>query len=108
MCRTTQADVVNLIRCSAGAIAVRRAGDGQRALVRSGLPLVRIEGGLGVHVIGDAIQTAPLMPKSGHMANQHGKVAAAAVVAMPPATRLMRPRCIRTPATALPRPTRQW
>ena len=36
----------------------------------------------GVHVIGDAIQTAPLMPKSGHMANQHGKVAAAAVVAM--------------------------
>ncbi|BCL85099.1 cytochrome c [Ralstonia solanacearum] len=36
----------------------------------------------GVHVIGDAIQTAPLMPKSGHMANQHGKVAAAAVVAL--------------------------
>jgi NADPH-dependent 2,4-dienoyl-CoA reductase/sulfur reductase-like enzyme len=35
----------------------------------------------GVHVIGDAIQIAPLMPKSGHMANQHGKVVAAAVVA---------------------------
>ena len=34
----------------------------------------------GVHVIGDAIQVAPLMPKSGHMANQHGKVVAAAVV----------------------------
>jgi NADPH-dependent 2,4-dienoyl-CoA reductase/sulfur reductase-like enzyme len=34
-----------------------------------------------VHVIGDAIQIAPLMPKSGHMANQHGKVVAAAVVA---------------------------
>ena len=36
----------------------------------------------GVHILGDAIQVAPLMPKSGHMANQHGKVAAAAIVAM--------------------------
>jgi NADPH-dependent 2,4-dienoyl-CoA reductase/sulfur reductase-like enzyme len=35
----------------------------------------------GIHVLGDSIQVAPLMPKSGHMANQHGKVAAAAVVA---------------------------
>lgn len=34
-----------------------------------------------VHVIGDAIQTAPLMPKSAHMANNHAKVVAAAVVA---------------------------
>jgi NADPH-dependent 2,4-dienoyl-CoA reductase/sulfur reductase-like enzyme len=34
-----------------------------------------------VHVIGDAIQVAPAMPKSGHMANAHAKVAAAAVVA---------------------------
>ena len=35
----------------------------------------------GIHVLGDAIQVAPLMPKSGHMANQHGKVAAAAALA---------------------------
>ena len=34
-----------------------------------------------IHVLGDAIQTAPLMPKSGHMANQHAKVAAAAIIA---------------------------
>ena len=34
-----------------------------------------------VFVIGDAIQVAPLMPKSGHMANNHAKVAAAAIVA---------------------------
>ncbi|URI08506.1 NAD(P)/FAD-dependent oxidoreductase [Aquincola tertiaricarbonis] len=34
-----------------------------------------------VHVLGDAIQAAPLMPKSGHMANNHAKVAAAAIVA---------------------------
>jgi len=35
-----------------------------------------------VHVLGDSIQTAPGMPKSGHMANQHGKVCAAAVVSL--------------------------
>ncbi|MEP6996067.1 MAG: NAD(P)/FAD-dependent oxidoreductase [Betaproteobacteria bacterium] len=35
-----------------------------------------------IHVLGDAIQTAPLMPKSGHMANQHGKVCAAAIIAL--------------------------
>jgi NADPH-dependent 2,4-dienoyl-CoA reductase/sulfur reductase-like enzyme len=34
-----------------------------------------------VHVLGDAIQLAPGMPKSGHMANNHAKVAAAAIVA---------------------------
>lgn len=35
-----------------------------------------------VHVLGDALQIAPLMPKSGHMANQHGKTCAAAVVSL--------------------------
>ena len=35
-----------------------------------------------VHVLGDAIQIAAGMPKSGHMANQHAKVCAAAVVAL--------------------------
>jgi NADH dehydrogenase FAD-containing subunit len=35
-----------------------------------------------VHVLGDSIQAAPQMPKSGHMANQHGKSCAAAVVAL--------------------------
>ncbi len=34
-----------------------------------------------VFVIGDSIQVAQLMPKSGHMANNHAKVAAAAIVA---------------------------
>jgi NADPH-dependent 2,4-dienoyl-CoA reductase/sulfur reductase-like enzyme len=33
-----------------------------------------------IHVVGDAIQLASLMPKSGHMANNHAKVAAAAIV----------------------------
>jgi NADPH-dependent 2,4-dienoyl-CoA reductase/sulfur reductase-like enzyme len=34
-----------------------------------------------IFVLGDSIQIAPGMPKSGHMANAHGKVAAAAIVA---------------------------
>jgi NADPH-dependent 2,4-dienoyl-CoA reductase/sulfur reductase-like enzyme len=34
----------------------------------------------GIHVLGDATLSAPVMPKSGHMANQHGKTAAAAIV----------------------------
>lgn len=33
-----------------------------------------------VHVLGDALQAAPQMPKSGHMANNHGKAVAAALV----------------------------
>jgi NADPH-dependent 2,4-dienoyl-CoA reductase/sulfur reductase-like enzyme len=33
-----------------------------------------------IHVLGDAVMAAPLMPKSGHMANQHAKVCAAAVI----------------------------
>ena len=35
-----------------------------------------------IHVLGDAIQVATGMPKSGHMANQHAKICAAAVVAL--------------------------
>jgi NADPH-dependent 2,4-dienoyl-CoA reductase/sulfur reductase-like enzyme len=35
-----------------------------------------------IHVLGDSVQIAPEMPKSGHMANQHGKTCAAAVAAL--------------------------
>ncbi len=50
-----------------------------------------------IHVLGDAAQIAPGMPKSGHMANQHGKVAAAAIVEImngrPPAPLTMANTC---------------
>ncbi len=36
----------------------------------------------GVHLLGDSLQIAPAMPKSATMANGHGKVCAAAVVAL--------------------------
>jgi sulfite dehydrogenase len=35
----------------------------------------------GIHVLGDATLSAPAMPKSASMANQHGKLTAAAVIA---------------------------
>jgi NADPH-dependent 2,4-dienoyl-CoA reductase/sulfur reductase-like enzyme len=35
-----------------------------------------------VHVLGDSTLSAPAMPKSGHMANQHGKLVADAIVAL--------------------------
>jgi len=34
----------------------------------------------GVHVLGDATLSAPVMPKSGSMANNHAKIAAAAII----------------------------
>ena len=34
----------------------------------------------GIHVLGDATLSASAMPKAGHMANQHAKVAAAAII----------------------------
>ena len=75
-------DVLNLIppmRAGALAHATGLAGDGERwcpvdwmTLESTRLP--------GVHVLGDATLSAPGMPKSAHMANQHGKAAAAAIV----------------------------
>lgn len=50
-----------------------------------------------VHVIGDSTQSAPAMPKSGHMANQHGKAVAAAIVELmagrPPESPMMANTC---------------
>jgi hypothetical protein len=36
----------------------------------------------GAHILGDSLQVAPAMPKSGSMANGHGRNCAAAVVAL--------------------------
>lgn len=79
-----KADVLNVI-------PPHRAGD---IAAKSGLKMINnrwvdinwlsmeVNGTPGVHVIGDAIFPAPTMPKSGHMANQHGKLAAAAILNM--------------------------
>ena len=41
---------------------------------------MEVRGAPGIHVIGDAVLAAPGMPKSGHIANQQAKLAAAAIV----------------------------
>ncbi|MTV39953.1 NAD(P)/FAD-dependent oxidoreductase [Duganella radicis] len=77
-----QADVLNIIPPQrAGAIAV------QTGLANAngrwcGVDFLSFESTQmkNIHVLGDAIAVAPLMPKSAHMANQHAKVCAAAVV----------------------------
>ena len=79
---TVKADVLNVV-------PPQRAGD---IAAKSGLKLVNDRwvdidwlsfeavGSPGIHVIGDAIFPAPAMPKSGHIANQHAKIAAAAIL----------------------------
>jgi NADPH-dependent 2,4-dienoyl-CoA reductase/sulfur reductase-like enzyme len=78
-----KADVLNVLpSMRAGAIAV------QTGLANSNGRWVNVNylnfestAAKDIHVIGDAIQVAPAMPKSGHMANSQAKVAAAAIVA---------------------------
>lgn len=78
-----KADVLNVLpSMRAGAIAV------QTGLANSNGRWVNVNylnfestAAKDIHVLGDSIQIAPAMPKSGHMANSHGKVAAAAIVA---------------------------
>ncbi|HPP47360.1 MAG TPA: FCSD flavin-binding domain-containing protein, partial [Accumulibacter sp.] len=77
-----RADVLNVI-------PPQRAGD---IAARAGVRLINQRwaeidwlsmeavGSAGIHVIGDAVFPAPTMPKSAHMANQHGKLAAAAIL----------------------------
>jgi sulfide dehydrogenase [flavocytochrome c] flavoprotein subunit len=77
-----KADVLNLIPpMRAGALA-HKAGLITANAKWCGVDWVTMESIAvpGVHVLGDATLSAPAMPKSGHMANQHGKTAAAAIV----------------------------
>ena len=79
-----EADVINVIPPQrAGAIA-RRLGMANANDRFCQVDFLTYESTVqrGIHALGDAIQVAPLMPKSGHMANQHAKVCAAAVVAL--------------------------
>ena len=78
-----RADVLNVLPdMRAGAIAVQ-AGLANVNARWCGINYLNFEStqAKDIHVVGDSIMLAPLMPKSGHMANSHGKVAAAAVVA---------------------------
>lgn len=77
-----QADVLNVIPPQrAGSIAAQ-SGLANVNARWCGVDFLSFEStqSKNIHVLGDAIAVAPLMPKSAHMANQHAKVCAAAVV----------------------------
>jgi sulfide dehydrogenase [flavocytochrome c] flavoprotein subunit len=79
-----KANVLNVLPAMrAGAIAVKTGLNNQANNRWCGVNFLTFESTAAkdVHVLGDSIQVAPAMPKSGHMANNHGKVAAAAIVA---------------------------
>ncbi len=79
-----KADVLNVLPAMrAGAIAVQTGLNNQANNRWCGVDYLTFESTAAkdVHVLGDSILAAPAMPKSGHMANNHGKVAAAAIVA---------------------------
>ncbi|QWD64843.1 NAD(P)/FAD-dependent oxidoreductase [Polynucleobacter sp. MWH-UH2A] len=78
-----KADVLNLLPAmSAGEIAVKTGlANANGRWVNVNFLNFESTAQKDIHVLGDSIQVAYAMPKSGHMANQHGKVAAAAIVA---------------------------
>lgn len=79
-----KANVLNVLPAMrAGTIAVQAGLNNQANNRWCGVNYLTFESTAAkdVHVLGDSIQVAPAMPKSGHMANNHGKVAAAAIVA---------------------------
>jgi len=79
-----KANVINALpSMRAGAIAVQAGLNNQANNRWCGVNYQSFESTAAkdVFVIGDSIQIAPGMPKSGHMANSHAKVAAAAIVA---------------------------
>lgn len=75
-----RADVLNLIPPQrAGDLALPFANVNRRWVGIDWLTM-EAQAAPGVHVVGDAIFSAPGMPKSGHLANQQAKLAAAAVL----------------------------
>ena len=77
-----KADVLNVVPAQRAADLARNAGLVNINNRWVGVDWLTMEGtaAKGIHVLGDATFSAPLMPKSGHMANQHAKVAAAAII----------------------------
>ena len=77
-----KADVLNVIPPQRAADIAQRAGVVNINNRWAGVDWLTMESTAvkGVHVLGDSTFPAPTMPKSGHMANQHAKLAAAAII----------------------------
>jgi NADPH-dependent 2,4-dienoyl-CoA reductase/sulfur reductase-like enzyme len=78
-----QADVLNVLPRMRAAEIVVQAGLANSNKRWAQVDFLNFEATAAkdIHVLGDSTQHAAFMPKSGHMANQHAKVAAAAIVA---------------------------
>jgi len=77
-----KADVLNVVPPHRGGDVARSAGLLNMNARWIGVNWLSMESTAvpGIHALGDAVLSAPVMPKSGHMANQHAKVAAAAII----------------------------
>jgi sulfite dehydrogenase len=77
-----KADVLNVVPPQAAGEIARQAGlvNANNRWCQVDWVTLESTAAPGVHVLGDATLSAPGMPKSGHMANQHGKAVAAAIV----------------------------
>ncbi len=77
-----RADVLNVLPPVCAGLIVRNAGLANVNSRWCEVEFASFESKLAkdVYIIGDAIQAAPRMPKSGHLANGHAKVAAAAII----------------------------
>jgi NADH dehydrogenase FAD-containing subunit len=78
-----KADVLNILPPMRAGDLIVKAGLADANARWSNVNFLNFESAVAkdIHIIGDSIQVAPLMPKSGHMANQHAKVTAAAIIA---------------------------
>ncbi len=75
-----KADVLNLIPPQRASDLARDFANVNRRWVGVDWLSMQAQAAPGVHVVGDAILSASGMPKSGHLANQQAKLAAAAVL----------------------------
>jgi sulfide dehydrogenase [flavocytochrome c] flavoprotein chain len=77
-----KADVLNMIPAQRAGEIARKAGlvNANNRWCQVDWVTMESTAAPGIHVLGDSTMSAALMPKSGHMANQHGKTAAAAIV----------------------------
>lgn len=79
-----RADVLNVVPSQTAGQIAHRAGVVTANNLWCGVNWLTMESAAqpNIHVLGDATLSAPAMPKSASMANQHAKVAAAAVIAL--------------------------
>jgi len=80
---SVQADVLNVLPRMRAAEVIVQAGLANSNKRWAQVNFLNFESTAAkdIHILGDSTQNAAFMPKSAHMANQHAKVAAAAIVA---------------------------